>query len=97
MNRRSVLRGAAAMSAASYMRVMGANERVQLGLIGCGDPTPANVSPNTSPYIGPSIRPAKLGLCAGCHGDTGKAVLPDYPNLTGQNQRYLRPQIENII
>lgn len=37
MNRRSVLQGAAAMSAASYMRVMGANDRVQLGLIGCGD------------------------------------------------------------
>ena len=34
-------------------------------------------------------RPPKLGLCAGCHGETGKAVLPDYPNLTGQNQRYL--------
>ena len=25
------------MSAASYMRVMGANDRIQLGLIGCGD------------------------------------------------------------
>jgi predicted dehydrogenase len=37
MNRRSILRGAAAMSAASYMRVMGANDRIQLGLIGCGD------------------------------------------------------------
>ncbi|HEU0123411.1 MAG TPA: Gfo/Idh/MocA family oxidoreductase [Bryobacteraceae bacterium] len=37
MNRRSLLRGAAAMSAASYMRVLGANDRVQLGLIGCGD------------------------------------------------------------
>jgi predicted dehydrogenase len=37
MNRRSLLRGAAAMSAASYMRVLGANDRIQLGLIGCGD------------------------------------------------------------
>jgi predicted dehydrogenase len=37
MNRRSLIRGAAAMSAASYMRVMGANDRIQLGLIGCGD------------------------------------------------------------
>jgi len=37
MNRRSLIRGAAAMSAASYMRVLGANDRVQLGLIGCGD------------------------------------------------------------
>ncbi|MBL8236485.1 MAG: Gfo/Idh/MocA family oxidoreductase [Bryobacterales bacterium] len=37
MNRRSLIRGAAAMSAASYMRVLGANDRIQLGLIGCGD------------------------------------------------------------
>ena len=37
MNRRNLLRGAAAMSAASYMRVLGANDRIQLGLIGCGD------------------------------------------------------------
>ena len=37
MKRRSLIRGAAAMSAASYMRVMGANDRIQLGLIGCGD------------------------------------------------------------
>jgi len=51
------------------------------------------VIPNTVPNIGPAqanaARPPKLGLCAGCHGDTGKAVLPEYPNLTGQNQRYL--------
>ena len=62
-------------------------------LTGCDDSSPASVIPNTVPNIGPAqanaARPPKLGLCAGCHGDTGKAVLPDYPNLTGQNQRYL--------
>ncbi len=40
VNRRSVLRtaatGAIAVTAASYSRVLGANDRVQLGLIGCG-------------------------------------------------------------
>ena len=36
-----------------------------------------------------NARPPKLGLCAGCHGENGKAILADYPNLTGQNQRYL--------
>lgn len=39
--RRDFLRGAgtatAAMTAASYSRVLGANDRIQLGLIGCGD------------------------------------------------------------
>jgi predicted dehydrogenase len=37
MNRRDLFRtGAAAMTAASYSRVMGANDRIRLGLIGCG-------------------------------------------------------------
>ncbi len=35
--RRAFLRGVSAATALSYSRVMGANERVQLGLIGCGD------------------------------------------------------------
>ncbi len=37
MNRRDLFRtGAAAMTAASYSRVLGANDRIRLGLIGCG-------------------------------------------------------------
>ena len=56
-----------------------------LCLIGCGDPAPTNMSQAAAS----GARPTKLGLCAGCHGETGKAVLPDYPNLNGQNQRYL--------
>jgi predicted dehydrogenase len=35
--RRNFLRGASALTALSYARVKGANDRVQLGLIGCGD------------------------------------------------------------
>ena len=34
--RRAFLTGVTAVTAASYSRIMGANERVQLGLIGCG-------------------------------------------------------------
>ena len=56
-----------------------------LMIIGCGDTTSSNVGPAKSNVT----RPVKLGLCAGCHGETGKAVLADYPNLNGQNQRYL--------
>jgi cytochrome c553 len=37
--------------------------------------------------------PSKLGLCAGCHGSNGKAVLPIYPNLQGQNQPYLEKSL----
>jgi cytochrome c553 len=56
-----------------------------LVLISCGDSTSNSVGPAKSNVT----RPVKLGLCAGCHGETGKAVLADYPNLNGQNQRYL--------
>ena len=31
----------------------------------------------------------KAALCAACHGAKGKAVMPNYPNLAGQNEAYL--------
>jgi hypothetical protein len=38
MTRRTLAyRGAALFTAASYGRILGANERINLGLIGCGD------------------------------------------------------------
>jgi len=37
LDRRDFLRAASAVTALSYSRVMGANDRIQLGLIGCGD------------------------------------------------------------
>lgn len=35
-------------------------------------------------------RPARLGLCAACHGETGIAQTPGAPNLAGQRLDYLR-------
>ncbi|WP_049623700.1 c-type cytochrome [Frateuria defendens] len=35
-------------------------------------------------------RPARLGLCAACHGETGQAQMPGAPNLAGQKLDYLR-------
>jgi cytochrome c553 len=31
----------------------------------------------------------KVAMCAGCHGANGKAMVPTYPNLAGQNAAYL--------
>lgn len=31
----------------------------------------------------------KSALCATCHGVDGKAAIPSYPNLAGQNEAYL--------
>ena len=32
---------------------------------------------------------AKAAVCAACHGSNGKAQIPTYPNLAGQNEQYL--------
>ena len=31
----------------------------------------------------------KVAACAGCHGMNGKAMVPNYPSLAGQNAAYL--------
>lgn len=32
---------------------------------------------------------AKIATCMACHGQDGKGTTPDYPNLGGQNEKYL--------
>lgn len=32
---------------------------------------------------------AKTATCAACHGASGIAIAPEYPNLAGQNEKYL--------
>jgi len=38
----------------------------------------------------PPTKPARLGLCAACHGEDGMARIPGAPNLAGQKLDYLR-------
>ncbi|HET8899976.1 MAG TPA: c-type cytochrome [Rhodanobacteraceae bacterium] len=38
-------------------------------------------------------RPARLGLCAACHGADGHASVPGAPNLAGQPVDYLAAAI----
>ena len=33
---------------------------------------------------------SKAAMCTACHGANGISVLPDYPNLAGQNKEYLQ-------
>ena len=38
-----------------------------------------------------------IGVCASCHGQDGATgIAPDYPNLAGQNARYLLTQMQMI-
>jgi cytochrome c553 len=34
--------------------------------------------------------------CAGCHGDNGVSVNPEWPNLAGQKKEYLQKQIHDF-
>jgi len=36
-------------------------------------------------------------FCITCHGVKGISVAPNYPNLAGQNELYLRNQVRDII
>lgn len=37
---------------------------------------------------------AKSATCAACHGANGKATIPMYPHLAGQNEQYLVLQLK---
>ncbi|MFM5760483.1 c-type cytochrome [Aeromonas hydrophila] len=37
---------------------------------------------------------AKAAVCAACHGVEGKALIPSYPHLAGQNAAYLVKQLK---
>lgn len=37
----------------------------------------------------PGAGKAKVAVCSGCHGANGKAMVPNYPSLAGQNAAYL--------
>ncbi len=43
---------------------------------------------------GQSATPARLGLCAACHGTHGHAGMPGVPNLAGQRLDYLRDALK---
>ncbi|RAO76785.1 cytochrome C [Dyella jiangningensis] len=45
-------------------------------------------------HAGVPAKPARLGLCAACHGETGMAQIPGAPNLAGQKLDYLREALK---
>ena len=59
-------------------------------LLVCGLSSVANAAGN------PTAGQALSAPCAACHGADGKSVAPNYPNLAGQNQRYLSRQLRAI-
>ena len=42
------------------------------------------------PVMAQSVdKPAKVAICAACHGENGVAIAPIYPNLAGQYETYI--------
>lgn len=37
---------------------------------------------------------AKAAICAGCHGSNGTSVIDGYPNLKGQNAKYIENSLK---
>ena len=46
-------------------------------------------------FNGLATPPAKLGVCASCHGLDGIATQKQYPNLAGQSANYLLKQLQD--
>lgn len=38
----------------------------------------------------------KAGMCMGCHGVDGNSMVPMFPSLAGQNERYIAKQLADI-
>lgn len=44
----------------------------------------------------PAAAPGKTALCGACHGPDGNSMVPIFPKLAGQGQRYLLKQLHEI-
>lgn len=47
------------------------------------------VAASASATASASPKPAKLGLCVACHGETGRSRIAGTPHLAGQDETYL--------
>jgi cytochrome c553 len=54
----------------------------------------ALVAPLAHAQAGAPSRPAKLGQCVACHGETGRSRIAGTPHLAGQDERYLIVALE---
>lgn len=47
------------------------------------------------PVTAQASKPAKLGLCAACHGEAGISRVSGTPHLAGQDEAYLRKALND--
>lgn len=66
-----------------------------LGLALTGGSLAQNMVPGAGDDIATGARLA-AEHCAACHGVTGQGVSPEFPNLAGQNEKYLAKQLRDF-
>ena len=49
-----------------------------------------------APTPAAAAKPAKLGLCASCHGEDGRSRVAGTPHLAGQDEAYLRKALTDF-
>src|SRR5258707_10603570 len=92
--RRAFLGGVTAMTALSYSRVMGANERIQLGLIGCGERGRGD--------MGNFIKAGNLDVAALCDVyaaqiDRAKSAAPNAQSFTDHRKLLELKQVDAVL
>lgn len=92
--RRAFLRGATAMTALSYSRVYGANDRIQLGLIGCGERGRGD--------MGKFIKAGNVDVAAVCdiYGvqiDHAKQVAPNAKTFTDHRKLLELKEVDAVL
>jgi predicted dehydrogenase len=92
--RRAFLRGATAMTALSYSRVYGANDRIQLGLIGCGERGRGD--------MGKFVKAGNVDVAAVCdiYGvqiDHAKQVAPNAKTFTDHRKLLEMKEVDAVL
>ena len=49
-----------------------------------------------SPLGDPAVGQTKTAVCGACHGPDGNSLVPNFPKLAGQGERYLLKQLHEI-
>lgn len=55
-----------------------------------------SISANTYAAGDPAAGQEKSAVCQGCHGADGNSYSPEWPNLAGQDSRYLVQQLQDF-
>lgn len=59
-----------------------------------GEEAPADTEAEVEESVATETKVDPMAVCHACHGEDGNATIEGYPNLAGQNEKYLLHQME---